>query len=242
MCYKVSQKLPLVKYKEYYDAIDILAEDEQSKTELFFQANGFAHPKLLVLSNDSGSGTLERMQWGLLPPSTWKYDWKKALIHSNNTLNAKSETIFEVKSFKDNILKNRCILPVEGFFEYKHVGKDKIPYFIHPKTHPFFNLACVYGNYQNPLTKEWVKSFSIVTGAANSLMAEIHNTKFRQPISLSNDQISAWLDDRSTPQDLELLMTPCDDSNMAAYPVRRDLQQAGNIPAVLEKVSYGLFD
>ncbi len=232
MCYRTTQISKPYEYANYYKAI--LNDEEHS--EPYYHANGFAHPKLLTISNGKdGDRIIDRMQWGLIP------NWNKSLADmiklSNNTLNAKCETVFSLPSFKGSILTKRCILPVEGFFEYKEVGKDKLPYFIHPKQHPFFNLACIYSYYQNPENKEWIKSFSIITGPANELMTDIHNTKFRQPIILSNDQISSWLDPNSSKEEVIYLMNPCDDTNMAAYRVDRELIKIGNAPDALKQIS-----
>lgn len=236
MCYKVSQAKNINDYGSYYKAPIIEPIKYLPEQQTYYNANGFAHPKLAVITSFENSRQLELMQWGLLPPTTWKYDYSKALIHSNHTLNAKRETIHEVKSFQHNINKYRCIIPVEGFFEYKHVGKDKLPYFIHPKERPYFNLAGVYSNYQNPLTNEWIKSFSIITGASNVLMSDIHNSKFRQPIIIDDEKISDWINPNTDQLSIDFIMQPCDDTKMNAYRVHRDLQKIGNQPQALEHI------
>ena len=223
MCYKVTQAKKLVEYVKFYVAPTI---QEQYEKEAFFQANGFAHPQLLTITSKDGVRQSEMMQWGLIP--NWKRPYADMLKHSNNTLNAKSETIFDLASFKGSINKFRCILPVEGFFEYKHVEKDKLPFFIHPKENPFFNLAGIYSFYKNPLNDEWIKSFSIVTGEANELMASIHNSGKRMPLIIDNENIDRWLDPNISKEEINHLMIPCDDTKMNAYRVNRDLIKMGN--------------
>jgi len=230
MCYRTTQIAKPYEFAAYYKGI-LKTEGE---AEPYFHANGFSHPNLVILlNNKDGDRIVDRMQWGLMPP------WNKSLADmiklSNNTLNAKSETVFNLPSFKSSIQTKRCILPVEGFYEYKEVGKDKLPYFIHPKNAPYFNLACIYSYYQNPEDREWIKSFSIITGPANELMADIHNTKFRQPIIISNQQISNWLDPKISKEEIIHLMNPCDDTNMAAYRVNRELIKIGNTPDALKQ-------
>lgn len=227
MCYRVSQKNP-TDLPAYYKAP--LAEDVVIK-EIYYHANGFAHPQLLTISQRDGQLQSEQMQWGLMP--SWNKPLTDMLKLSNNTLNAKSETIFELASFKGSINKFRCVLPVDGFYEYKEVGKVKLPYFIHPKEQPYFNLACLYAFYKNPLNKEWIKSFAIITAPANELMADIHNTKFRQPVIISDEQVNAWLNPNTQKDELIHLMQPCDDSRMAAYRVSRDLIKIGNEPEAI---------
>lgn len=231
MCYRTTQIAKPYEFAAYYKAILKTGDD----AEAYYHANGFSHPNLLTLcENEEGDRIVDRMHWGLMPP--WKKPLADMLKLSNNTLNAKSETVFELPSFKSSIMSKRCILPVEGFFEYKAVDKNKQPYFIHPKNHPYFNIACIYSYYENPENKHWIKSFSILTGPANQLMTDIHNTKFRQPIIISNDQISSWLDPNISKDEIIHLMNPCDDSNMAAYRVSRELIKIGNSPEALTPV------
>lgn len=233
MCYRATQTSKAFEYADYYSAE--LIKEADLDDQIYYHANGFSHPNLVTIAENNGAKYAERMQWGLMP--NWGKPLADAIKLSNNTLNAKSETIFELSSFKGSIMTKRCIVPVNGFFEYKEVEKDKLPYFIHPKAHPFFNLACIYSLYKNPETKEWIKSFSIVTGPANELMASIHNVKKRQPIIISNDQIKAWLDPSTSKDEVIHLMNPCDDSNMAAFRVDRDLIKIGNSPEALLAVS-----
>ena len=232
MCYRATQTNKAYEYADYYSAH--LIDEADLNDQIYFHANGFAHPNLVTIAANDGARQAERMQWGLLP--SWGKSLEDAVKQSNNTLNAKSETIFEKPSFKKSILTKRCIVPVNGFFEYKEVDKDKLPYFIHPKDHPYFNLACIYGLFKDPATNIWHKSFSIVTAPANELMASIHNSKMRQPVIISNEQINAWLNPTTSQEELKHLMEPCDDTHMAAYRVDRELIKIGNKPEALKEV------
>lgn len=232
MCYRTTQISKAYEYADYYKAQ--LNPNIEKEDTVYYHANGFAHPNLITISAKDGVKEAERMQWGLM--ANWKKPLADMIKLSNNTLNAKSETVFDLASFKGSILTKRCILPVEGFFEYKEVDKDKLPYFIHPKEHPFFNIACIYAFYQNPANQEWIKSFSIITAPANEFMADIHNTKFRQPVIISNDQISSWLNPTTSKDEVIHLMQPCNDSNMDAYRVDRDLIKIGNKEDALKPI------
>lgn len=229
MCYRATQISKAYEYADYYKAQ--LNPRFEIEDAVYYHANGFSHPNLVTICKDESERRAERMQWGLMP--NWKKPLADMLQRAKKTLNARSETVFDLSSYKNSIMTKRCILPVEGFFEYKKVGNDKLPYFIHPKEHPYFNFACIYAFYQDPENKEWIKSFSIITGPANKFMADIHNTEFRQPIIISNDQISSWLDPTTSKEEVVHLMNPCDDSNMAAYRVDRQLIKIGNAPEAL---------
>ncbi|KQS37785.1 SOS response-associated peptidase [Pedobacter sp. Leaf194] len=232
MCYRATQTSKAYEYADFYAAPIINEADLED--HIYYHANGFAHPNLVTITAKDGVRQTERMTWGLM--ANWKKPLTDMVKLSNNTLNAKSETVFDLASFKGSIMSKRCILPVEGFYEYKEVEKDKLPYFIHPKEHPYFNLACIYAFYQNPENMEWHKSFAIITAPANELMADIHNTKFRQPVITSNEQINTWLDLSASKEEVIHLMQPCDDSNMAAYRVDRDLIKIGNKPEAMQPI------
>lgn len=141
--------------------------------------NGFSFPKTPVICNNNSS-EIEMIPWGLIPHWATK-DWNKTY-----TLNARIETIKEKKSFKD-ITKNRCIIIVDGFFEWKHIGKQKVKYDIGIKN-KLFVLAGLYDTFEDQ------KRYTILTTEAKGIMKEIHNTKMRMPIALNNDeQMSSWL-------------------------------------------------
>ena len=149
--------------------------------------SGFAHPQLPILID----GTIQLARWGLIP--YWTKDREAALSLQNQTLNARIETIHEKASFKKAIASQRCILPVNAFYETQHRGKEKVPFLLHPNQDEFFHIAGIWDTWISPQSKTTVNTFSIVTCEANPLMAEIHNTKKRMPLLLGNNQWEDWL-------------------------------------------------
>lgn len=79
--------------------------------------NAFDHPKLPVITNQQDY--IHLFDWGLLP------SWADKYFNINNTLNARIETLEEKPSFRDSF-QNRCVILVDGFYEWRHEGKDKI--------------------------------------------------------------------------------------------------------------------
>jgi len=242
MCYTATQTSKAYEYQDYYNASMARLEDIEIM-QTWYKADGFAHPKLLVLLDHDGHRQLELQQWGLMP--SWNKPFKEMLKLAKGNLNARAETIREKTSFKNSIKAKRCIIPVNSFFEYKHVGegkeKETLPYLIHPVNQKFFNLAGIYSHYFNPETREWITSFAIVTEPANTFMADIHNRNEndkRMPLMLSNDLISDWINPASSPGLIdEILQYSCDDSHLAAYRIRQDLKKAENDESVLEPVA-----
>jgi putative SOS response-associated peptidase YedK len=234
MCYHTIVKL---KATELIKAVNAPFPREELYQE-FNHANGFAHPNLAVLSMDNGR-SIKLYSWGLIP--FWVKDWSAALKLRNQTLNARSEEVFSKPSFRDSILKRRCVIPVTGFFEYKNVGKDKVPYYIHPKEHPVFYLAGIYSHWTNTASKDEISTFSILTGAANDMMSDIHNSAKRMPLMLDREVIEDWISPDLSPVSIKELMKPCDDTNMAAYTVSKDISNKkvnSDVPSIIDEVPW----
>lgn len=89
----------------------------------FFHVSGFAHPLVLVITSENPD-TLVPMQWGLVPP--WVKTQADAVPIRKQTLNARSDGVFTKPSFRQLILKRRCIIPVNGFYENRDVAGKSI--------------------------------------------------------------------------------------------------------------------
>jgi putative SOS response-associated peptidase YedK len=238
MCYHTAQKTTAKDLKKIFN-LPMVAEEEHT---LFYHANGYDHPKLAVIAKYEQLA-LHHFRWGLIPP--FMKTFEDAVKFSHQTLNAKSETIFEKPSFRSSIMKQRCIIPVNGFFEWKHVGKDKIPFFVHPKAHDFFLLAGIYSHWMDKQHNELISTFSIITTEANELMADIHNTKKRMPLILDQRNMNDWIDDELPKSAIIELMQGCDDTNMAAHPISKIISSKtvnSDIPEITNPVDpYTLF-
>lgn len=128
MCYNVSTKLKTK--AEYSKALKlpIAAGDGHSpKWEPLYHVSGFVHPELPAITDELPTEIVE-LKWGLIP--FWVKDEVSAIKISNQTLNARGETIFEKPSFRDSAKNKRCLIIVDGFFEYQHRGGKTHPHFI----------------------------------------------------------------------------------------------------------------
>ena len=139
-----------------------------------YHVNGFNFKKLPVICSDN-SHTIQGVHWGLIP--FWVKDSKQAQDLRSKTLNAKSETAFDLPSFRGSISKKRCLVLADGFFEWMDEKKEKIPHFISLKEQRAFVMAGIYDSWLDKEICEIIKSFSILTCDANPLMAKIHNSK-----------------------------------------------------------------
>jgi putative SOS response-associated peptidase YedK len=151
--------------------------------------NGFDHPVTSIIL-DKNPESIVPATWGLIP--AWRAAQEpKEFFKTANTLNAKIETVESLATYK-NYANNRCLVLAQSFKEWKHVtiGKktEKLPYEIGmPDGNPFA-MAGIYSEINN------VPTFSILTTEANTLMAEIHNSKKRMPVILSREEQRLWLD------------------------------------------------
>lgn len=183
MCFHSQQTKKPKEIKERFNAE--IATDAVVTLE---QINGFNHPATPVISN-TDPHVITNFTWGLIPR------WAMYTGIQKQTLNAKIETLHEKPSFKNNI-QNRCLIISDGFFEWQWLdskGKRKQKHLITVPNNQAFAFAGIYDTWQHPETEEHIYSYSILTTQANSLMAEIHNSKKRMPIIVPQSCESDWL-------------------------------------------------
>jgi putative SOS response-associated peptidase YedK len=162
--------------------------------------------KLAVISNDNPE-ELSLFRWGLIP------SWAKEISIGNKMINAKSETILEKPSFKNPFKSKRCLVLSDGFYEWRK-GAVKTPFRIQRKDGSAFAMAGIWDRWFNPEGEE-IRSFAILTTAANSLMEKIHD---RMPVILDRETEKRWIEN-SAPEILMEMMKPCPASALLAYPV-----------------------
>ena len=137
-----------------------------------------------IVPNRDGPRHIELARWGLLPP------WSKSLSEGARKINARSETAASSPAFKDALAKRRCLVLADGFFEWAHAGKEKIPHWIHPSPRHPIAFAGIWERWKSP-DGIWVISFSILTTDANALVRPLHD---RMPVVLPHDAYDRWLD------------------------------------------------
>jgi putative SOS response-associated peptidase YedK len=176
------------------------------------------------LQTDSDDITLDMIRWGLLPP--WAKDRKIAW----KMINARAETVTTAPAFKKAFEKRRCLVPVDGFFEWEKVGKEKRPYMIAMLDRRPFTLAGLWENWKNPETGDWERTFTIITTDANELVAELHD---RMPVIIAPDDHERWL---KGPNPKELLK-PYPSEEMTMWAVSPKLNSPKNdSPDLLEPI------
>ena len=130
---------------------------------------GRLHPK-------TGERTLDVLRWGLIP--SWAKDRKVAW----KFINARAESVATTGAFKTAYARRRCLVPVDGFYEWRTVGKVKQPYAIGMADGQPFPLAGLWENWKDPDSGEWTRTFTIVTTSANDPVAKLHD---RMPVVIA---------------------------------------------------------
>jgi putative SOS response-associated peptidase YedK len=161
---------------------------------------------------------LGMLRWGLVPY------WAKEASIGNRMINARSESVAEKPAYRWSFRKQRCLIPTDGFYEWKKEGKAKQPYFIHRKDAKPFALAGLWARWKDP-ERGPLDTFTILTTDANELIRPLHD---RMPVILDPKDFGLWLDPAVEDRErLEPLLTPFDPAQMETYPVSR----AVNSPA-----------
>lgn len=147
------------------------------------------------------------------------------------TLNATAEKLLTSKLFKQAALQRRCILPVSWFFEWRHITHagekkpEKIPYCITSQDEDYLLFAGVWQPWTDQQTGETIDTFAIVTTEANEWMAQIHNSKKRMPLMLTETKAAEWISTGLKESDIQkILNTPCNDIPLTAWTIHKNFR------------------
>src|SRR5690242_17195615 len=158
-----------------------LSERFQLRTipaELFPTWNAAPTQRLPVVVEDAAAErALRMMQWGLLPR------WNRPGSRPIAPINARAETLEDKPMFRGLLRRSRCIVPVNGFYEWRQGGGRKQTYYIGPADGDIWGLAGLYDEIEGP-DGEPLASYTIVTTAANARLAPLHE---RMPAILRRD-------------------------------------------------------
>jgi putative SOS response-associated peptidase YedK len=200
-----------VKGKQISERFNVEVFDE------FYKPNYNCAPsqKLPVITNTE-QHKLSYFKWGLIP------FWAKDPRIGFKLINTRSETILEKPSFKNAFKKRRCLIPANGFYEWKK-DKNKTPYRIFLKSEAIFSMAGIWETWKDAEERP-IHSFSIITTKPNDLMESIHN---RMPVILSPENEKQWLnnDDEKI---LKKLFIPFESAKMDAHTISKRVNTPKN--------------
>ena len=179
----------------------------------------------MILRQNAASGQREltHVVWGLIP------SWAKDTAIGNRMINARSETAIEKPGYRGAMKYRRCIVPADGFFEWRQnktkSKTPKQPYFIHRADGELLALAGLWEHWQGPGGEE-IESCTILTTDANAMVATLHD---RMPVILSPGDYDRWLDvKQQDPWQVADLLTPCPANWLVADAVGNYVNNARN--------------
>ena len=175
----------------------------------------------VVRASETGR-TLDLLRWGLIP------SWAKDRSVASKMINARAETVAEKPAFRAAYAKRRCLVPADGFYEWRSEGGAKQPFRIGMKGGAPFAFAGLWESWTDAENdNEAVQTFTIVTTSANAKLHPIHH---RMPVILPQDRYAAWLDPTADPtaDPNDVALGPYPDEPMAFYRVSKRVNNVRN--------------
>lgn len=178
---------------------------------------------IMPIITQSDKEHFQPMRWGFIP--SWAKDEKLGF----KMINARVETILEKNTFKKAVEGRRCLVPADGFYEWKRTGKSKQPFRIQKKDASLFCYAGLWSKWISPKGEE-IFSFTVITQQPNKLMEDIHD---RMPVILTKEQEALWLSEELSPETLLQMIEPYPEEELTAFPVSEKVNNVRNNDASL---------
>jgi putative SOS response-associated peptidase YedK len=178
-----------------------------------------SQPVLIARERSRGRRELAWVRWGLIP------SWSKGPDSRFSMINARVETIHQKPAYRGPLRYRRCLIPTEGFYEWKAAGRLKQPYCIRQTDGGIFALAGLWDLWLGPGGEE-IESCTIIVTAANATVAPVHE---RMPVILPRQRWAEWLDPAQQQSAAAVaLLEPFDPPVLTAYPVSRRVNSPSN--------------
>jgi len=204
MCGRFTQQRPTSEIAAIFEAEDLAADGGGH-----YNVAPTSEASVVVQREDRRA--VVRYRWGLVP------SWAKDPNEGSRAFNARAETLATSPLFRDAFRRRRCLVPVDGFYEWLRDGKVRLPMRIHDPADGVLALAGLWTGRKNDETGEWLRTFTIVTTRPTEFMSSIHD---RMPVVIPPDAWATWLDPTPRePGELRALLEPREDVVLAAYPV-----------------------
>lgn len=170
-----------------------------------------------VITEEREERVAHTAKWGLIP--SWSKDAKMAY----KTINARAETVEKSPAFRSAYKKRRCLVPVDGFYEWFGPKGDRQPYWFHSESGSLIYFAGLYELWY-PEGKDPELTFTIITTAANEYMSRIHD---RMPVILDEAAQDEWINPvEKDPAQLKALLKPAPEDALVARPVSQEANSA----------------
>lgn len=177
---------------------------------------------VLAITQSESLRDISSFVWGLIP------SWSK---EPKGFINARAESLEDRPSFSESFQERRCLIPADGFYEWKRAGKTKQPYYFQLEDESAFAFAGIWDEWRKDGVS--IASCAIVTTTPNELLATIHD---RMPVMLTAEAQEAWLQDAARAE-LRGLLKPFPAARMKSHPVSQKVNSAlTEDPSLVEPV------
>ncbi|MCB0495586.1 MAG: SOS response-associated peptidase [Cyclobacteriaceae bacterium] len=200
-----------------------------------------APTQLLPVITSLQPAYLNFFYWGFIP------NWSKNKALATKLFNARADSLQDKISFREALTTRRCIIPADGYYEWKSIGKkSKIPYRFTLNSGGLFSLAGLWESSENDNGEE-IQTFTVITTDANSIVAQIHD---RMPVILTQETEKIWLNPTSDLNALKSVLVPFKANLMTSYAVSSKVNNVANdgpdlikpAPPADQFGNYSLFD
>jgi putative SOS response-associated peptidase YedK len=178
---------------------------------------------IAIVRMAEGKRQFALVRWGLIPA------WVKDPRAFSLLINARGESVNEKPAFRNAMKYRRCLVPADGFYEWKREGEKKRPYFVRRRDGAPIAFAGLWENWMGPNGEE-VETAAIVTTTASRSIAHIHD---RMPVIVPPEAFDFWLDPKVDAQTAAAVLTPAPDATIEAYEVSSAVNRTANDTAVL---------
>ena len=162
----------------------------------------------IIRDTDTGQ-EMVMARWGLVP------HWSKESKSKYSTINARIESITEKPTYRSSFQRKRCLIPADGFYEWKQVNGNKVPHHIRMRDGSVFAFAGLWDRWEG--NDDSIESCTIIVMPSNEVMKPIHE---RMPAIIAPAHYDLWLDTRITDkEEIMQYLTSALSSQLTAYPV-----------------------
>jgi len=212
MCGRFAQQRPASELAEIF-AAEPLADDPGPRF------NVAPTDEALVVVQREDRRAITAYRWGLIP------HWAESAKVGSRMFNARAETLTSSPAFRDAFVRKRCLVPVDGFYEWKREGTVRQPFLIGRSDGMPLTLAGLWAGWRDPATERVVRTFTIVTSRPNDQMADLHD---RMPVIVPDEIWPLWLDPLADTSELRAVLEPNDEVALRIQPVSRLVNDVRN--------------
>jgi putative SOS response-associated peptidase YedK len=181
----------------------------------------------VIIADAHGGRRMGMMRWGLVP------SWADDPSLGNRLINARAETVAEKPAFRAAFRRRRCVVPMDGFYEWveEPVGDDaggetvKVPHWIHRPERRAFGVAGLWERWREDDGADPLVSFTLLTTRATPFVRRLHD---RMPLILSESGVARWLDPESDSGALDDVLSGPPETELEERPVSREVNAPRN--------------